>query len=149
LIGEDLATFRGSDDRWLEQHSTWSSTDNVTHELTTASDSVDNCPIPLDTTRWPAAKLRPNPLNPRGELDPTGIDELAASVSLAGDNGAKVRTSLAAKAQALRVKGLAEVEAATRVGVRAACRAGVLGNTAGNYRGRLRPFPPHLQRLPG
>jgi Flp pilus assembly protein TadB len=38
------------------------------------------------------------------------LQELAASVSLAGDSGAKVRTSLAAKAQALRVKGLADVE---------------------------------------
>jgi tight adherence protein C len=38
------------------------------------------------------------------------LQELAASVSLAGDSGAKVRTSLASKAQALRVKGLADVE---------------------------------------
>jgi Flp pilus assembly protein TadB len=44
----------------------------------------------------------------------TDLRELAASVSLAGDNGAKVRTSLAAKAQSLRVKGLAEVEAAAQ-----------------------------------
>jgi Flp pilus assembly protein TadB len=40
----------------------------------------------------------------------TDLQELAASVSLAGDSGAKVRSSLAAKAQALRVKGLADVE---------------------------------------
>jgi Flp pilus assembly protein TadB len=38
------------------------------------------------------------------------LQELAASVSLAGDSGAKVRASLAAKAQSLRVKGLADVE---------------------------------------
>ena len=48
------------------------------------------------------------------ELGVSDLRELAASVSLAGDNGAKVRTSLAAKAQALRVKGLAEVEAAAQ-----------------------------------
>jgi tight adherence protein C len=48
------------------------------------------------------------------ELGISDLRELAASVSLAGDNGAKVRTSLAAKAQALRVKGLAEVEAAAQ-----------------------------------
>ena len=48
------------------------------------------------------------------ELGVPDLRELAASVSLAGDNGAKVRTSLAAKAQALRVKGLAEVEAAAQ-----------------------------------
>jgi Flp pilus assembly protein TadB len=58
---------------------------------------------------------------PWNGLDQLGVDlgvpdlrELAASVSLAGDNGAKVRTSLAAKAQALRVKGLAEVESAAQ-----------------------------------
>jgi Flp pilus assembly protein TadB len=38
------------------------------------------------------------------------LRELAASVSLAGDSGAKVRASLSAKASALRVKGLADVE---------------------------------------
>ncbi|MDQ6615250.1 MAG: type II secretion system F family protein [Actinomycetota bacterium] len=48
------------------------------------------------------------------ELGVPDLRELAASVSLAGDNGAKIRTSLAAKAQALRVKGLAEVEAAAQ-----------------------------------
>lgn len=48
------------------------------------------------------------------ELGVSDLRELAASVSLAGDNGAKVRTSLAAKAQALRIKGLAEVEAAAQ-----------------------------------
>ncbi len=48
------------------------------------------------------------------ELGVPDLRDLSASVSLAGDNGAKVRTSLAAKAQALRVKGLAEVEAAAQ-----------------------------------
>ncbi|HEY2303790.1 MAG TPA: type II secretion system F family protein [Acidimicrobiales bacterium] len=43
-------------------------------------------------------------------LGVSDLQELAASVSLAGDSGAKVRTSLAAKAQALRVKSLADVE---------------------------------------
>jgi tight adherence protein C len=48
------------------------------------------------------------------ELGIADLRELAASVSLAGDNGAKVRTSLAAKARALRVKGLADVEEAAQ-----------------------------------
>jgi tight adherence protein C len=47
-------------------------------------------------------------------LGVTDLQELAASVSLAGDSGAKVRTSLAAKAQALRVKSLADVEEAAQ-----------------------------------
>jgi hypothetical protein len=42
------------------------------------------------------------------------LRELAASVSLAGDSGAKVRTSLSARARALRVKGLADIEEAAQ-----------------------------------
>lgn len=42
---------------------------------------------------------------------------------------------------------LASVEEATRVGVRAACRPGVLRITAGNYGGKLGPFHLHLHRL--
>jgi len=41
------------------------------------------------------------------------------------------------------------VEEATRVGVRAACRPGVLRITAGNYGGKLGPFHFHLHRLCG
>lgn len=44
------------------------------------------------------------------ELDVTELAELAASVSLAGTEGAKVRTSLAAKAQALRTRQITEAE---------------------------------------
>src|SRR6516165_3978985 len=42
---------------------------------------------------------------------------------------------------------LPSVEEATRVGVRAACRPGVKGITAGNYGGKLGPFHLHLHRL--
>jgi formylmethanofuran--tetrahydromethanopterin N-formyltransferase len=42
---------------------------------------------------------------------------------------------------------LASVEEATRVGVRAACRPGVLKITAGNYGGKLGPFHLHLHKL--
>lgn len=44
---------------------------------------------------------------------------------------------------------LPSVEEATRVGVRAACQAGVLGITAGNYGGKLGPFHLHLHKLLG
>jgi len=44
---------------------------------------------------------------------------------------------------------LAAVEEATRVGVRAACRPGVLGITAGNYGGKLGPHHLHLHKLLG
>ena len=42
---------------------------------------------------------------------------------------------------------LAAVETAMRVGVRAACRLGVLQITAGNYGGKLGPFHLHLHKL--
>jgi formylmethanofuran--tetrahydromethanopterin N-formyltransferase len=44
---------------------------------------------------------------------------------------------------------LAAVEEATRVGVRAACRAGVLRIDAGNYGGKLGPYHLHLHKLLG
>jgi formylmethanofuran--tetrahydromethanopterin N-formyltransferase len=44
---------------------------------------------------------------------------------------------------------LAAVEEATRVGVRAACRPGVVRVTAGNYGGKLGPFHLHLHKLLG
>jgi formylmethanofuran--tetrahydromethanopterin N-formyltransferase len=42
---------------------------------------------------------------------------------------------------------LAAVEEATRVGIRAACRPGVLRISAGNYGGKLGPFHLHLHQL--
>jgi Flp pilus assembly protein TadB len=48
------------------------------------------------------------------ELDVPELGELAASASLAGAEGARVRASLAAKAKALRLQGLTEVEAAAQ-----------------------------------
>lgn len=48
------------------------------------------------------------------ELDIPELGELAASASLAGAEGARVRASLAAKARALRLHGLTEVESAAQ-----------------------------------
>ena len=45
------------------------------------------------------------------ELELTPLVELAASITLAGESGAKVRDSIAAKAQAIRSRLLAEAEA--------------------------------------
>jgi formylmethanofuran--tetrahydromethanopterin N-formyltransferase len=44
---------------------------------------------------------------------------------------------------------LTAVEEATRAGVRAACRPGVLGISAGNYGGKLGPYHLHLHKLLG
>lgn len=44
------------------------------------------------------------------ELHISELNELAASVGLAGDEGARVRRSIAAKARAIRIRGLADAE---------------------------------------
>jgi formylmethanofuran--tetrahydromethanopterin N-formyltransferase len=44
---------------------------------------------------------------------------------------------------------LTAVEEASRVGVRAACQAGIVGISAGNYGGNLGPFHLHLHKLLG
>jgi Flp pilus assembly protein TadB len=48
------------------------------------------------------------------DLEIPELGELAASASLAGSEGARVRTSLAAKARSLRLRGLTEIEAAAQ-----------------------------------
>jgi tight adherence protein C len=47
-------------------------------------------------------------------LDIPELGELAASAALAGSEGARVRTSLSAKARSLRLRGLTDVEAAAQ-----------------------------------
>ncbi len=42
------------------------------------------------------------------------LQELAASAGLAGDEGARVRVSIAAKARAIRMRGLADAEGAAQ-----------------------------------
>jgi len=48
------------------------------------------------------------------ELGVSELGELAASVTLAGDEGARVRGSIAAKARAIRTRGLADAESAAQ-----------------------------------
>lgn len=48
------------------------------------------------------------------ELEVPELRELAATAALAGDEGARVRTSIAAKARALRLRGLTDIEAAAQ-----------------------------------
>lgn len=48
------------------------------------------------------------------DLDIPELGELAASASLAGSEGARVRVSLAAKARSLRLRGLTDIEAAAQ-----------------------------------
>src|SRR5437870_12351662 len=72
--------------------------------------------IPLEATHWPAAKLRPSPLNPRGELDPTGIDELAASIVAHADQGGILQPLLVTPDGTV-VAGHRRLAAARRVGL--------------------------------
>lgn len=48
------------------------------------------------------------------ELGISELNELAASVTLAGAEGARVRSSIAAKARAIRLRGLADAESAAQ-----------------------------------
>ena len=48
------------------------------------------------------------------EIGVTELQELAASAGLAGDEGARVRVSIAAKARAIRLRGLADAEGAAQ-----------------------------------
>lgn len=48
------------------------------------------------------------------QLDISELRELAASAALAGDEGARVRASIGAKAKALRVRGLTDAESAAQ-----------------------------------
>jgi ParB family transcriptional regulator, chromosome partitioning protein len=75
LIGEHLAAFRRIDDTWLARHSASSSA------CEPRAEDHQTGQIPLEATHWPAALLRPNPLNPRGTLDPAGIAEMAGSIT--------------------------------------------------------------------
>lgn len=48
------------------------------------------------------------------QLGISDLNELAASVALAGDEGARVRRSIAAKARTIRIRGLADAESAAQ-----------------------------------
>lgn len=48
------------------------------------------------------------------DLGVSELNELAASVTLAGDEGARVRTSIAAKARSIRTRGLSDAESAAQ-----------------------------------
>jgi ParB family transcriptional regulator, chromosome partitioning protein len=77
LVGEDLATFRRVDQAWLARQSL-DCPDGAPSGQTSALD--ETCSDPSEAARWPTARLRPNPLNPRGRLDPADVDQLAASI---------------------------------------------------------------------
>jgi ParB/RepB/Spo0J family partition protein len=85
LIGEDLAAFHAHDAAWLAPHATAhdgavrASSRPSNPGQPSAPDGV-HCSSPAEPVRWPIARLRPHPLNPRGELNAADVDDLVASI---------------------------------------------------------------------
>src|SRR5207249_1241145 len=80
LIGEDLATFKAHDTAWLaedagDEHNALVDTDALAPRMEHTPASA--CARSSDPLRWPTSALRPNPLNPRGQLHPADVGQLA------------------------------------------------------------------------
>src|SRR5439155_12028483 len=84
LIGEDLAVFRRRDDAWLALDRAADSAFQAQAEVTVQDVQVEPHDAerypPNVQARWPTSRLRPHPLNPRGELNPADVAELCASI---------------------------------------------------------------------
>ena len=50
----------------------------------TVTDRESMTSRPPSIATWPTASLKPNPLNPRGDVDASGLDDLAASIHAQG-----------------------------------------------------------------
>jgi ParB family chromosome partitioning protein len=108
LVGEDLATFRGVDQTWLARHAR-GEPDSPLSESGLSSDAAG-------AVRWPTASLRPNPLNPRGRLDPADVDQLAASIIAHAAHGGILQPLLITPDGTV-VAGHRRLAAARRVGL--------------------------------
>ena len=82
-------------------------------------------------------------MTPISQTSPIGTPAVGSSV----DDDRARRPSFVNTARCFFVPHVASVEAATRAGVRAACRPGVVRISAGNYGGKLGPFHLHLHKL--
>ena len=81
LIGEDSGTFHSVDAAWRAHHA---GRDNVVHDRVdrlAPSGSGAEPRVGTEARLWPTAWLQPNPLQPRGQLDAAGVQELAASIA--------------------------------------------------------------------
>lgn len=87
LIGEDVATFTMFDAAWLKRQPAGNAGGSVRTDHLTRSDSGAVRPSSAKMTMWPVERLRPNPLQPRGELEQAGVRELAASIVAHLDEG--------------------------------------------------------------
>jgi ParB/RepB/Spo0J family partition protein len=108
LVGEDLAAFRSADQAWLARLTAGESDTRVS-ESGHAGDATG-------ALRWPTASLRPNPLNPRGRLDPADVDQLAASIVAHAAHGGILQPLLITPDGTV-VAGHRRLAAARRVGL--------------------------------
>lgn len=84
FIGEDLAVFRRHDDAWLAkdatEHGAVQARPNVAiRDVEVEPPDLEGCP-PNALARWPISRLRPHPLNPRGELNASDVADLCSSI---------------------------------------------------------------------
>lgn len=97
LIGEDLTTFRAVDEAWCAEHlrDRQAYTAIGMSELEALADpslfdqghNATSRYATTETVMWPTASLSPNPLHPRTSLEPSRIDELAASITAHASTG--------------------------------------------------------------
>jgi ParB family chromosome partitioning protein len=92
LIGEDLATFRAHDVAWFAQDGQSPDVAVCTSSRLSAPEPVSahsevRCSSAAEPLRWPIARLRPHPLNPRGQLNAGDVEELVASIVAHADQG--------------------------------------------------------------
>jgi ParB family chromosome partitioning protein len=109
LLGEDLATFRHVDDAWLARQASGESDTGAPRPPAAANDATG-------ALRWPTANLRPNPLNPRRQLDPADVDQLAASIVAHASHGGILQPLLITPDGTV-VAGHRRLAAARRVGL--------------------------------
>ena len=81
LIGEDAGTFHAVDAAWRAQHAGRDNAVYLRADRLAPSDSGAAPRVAADARLWPTAWLQPNPLQPRGQLDAAGVQELAASIA--------------------------------------------------------------------
>jgi ParB family chromosome partitioning protein len=108
LIGEDLDTFHRADQAWLVGHSP-ADPDAAAEPARPIEDAAG-------AVRWPTAGLRPNPLNPRRQLDPADIDQLADSIVAHAAHGGILQPLLVTPDGTV-VAGHRRLAAARRVGL--------------------------------
>jgi ParB/RepB/Spo0J family partition protein len=119
LIGEDLATFNAQDAAWLAQDTRLEH--NARVDVDVIALRMEHTPASAyarssDPLCWPTSALRPNPLNPRGQLTPADIGQLAESILAHAAHGGILQPLLITPDGTV-VAGHRRLAAARRVGL--------------------------------